>query len=226
MAAYLQRRVLGPIEVMSQAAQRFARQDTGTKVEGTKRKDEIGALARSLDVFRRQSIQLQKLNAIAMRQSEDLEKRVKERTQELSDSEARLRVILENSHFGVSIVGKGRKRLYINPEMLALFGAKSSEEFLSYPLEATYANPDDWKKLRSSVGPDYVFEAEIERVRLDGTKWWCMTKRVPIEYDGEDAILVWHNDVTDRRAAEQRLRESESNQNRPAIHAKWRCFRR
>ena len=80
--------------------------------------------------------------------NDELEQRVEERTKELTDevtereraeeeirkSEERLRRILETSPIGIAIVSlETNKRLYINPAMVELFGARSVDQMLALP---------------------------------------------------------------------------------------------
>jgi len=135
----------------------------------------------------------------------------KEGEKRLQDSEAQLRNILEKSRFGVSIVSiESNKRLYINPAMVDLFGAETLDEFVAMPLRSTYANPDDLEWLRSSTGKNFITEAEVERVRIDASRWWCMTNRLIIDYEGEEALMVWHYDITARKEAEIKVQKSEA----------------
>ena len=72
---------------------------------------------------------------------------------------------------------------------------------------ATYANPEDLRRMRSKVGDDFITEIEIERKRLDGTKWWCLMNRRQIEYEGQQAVLGWHYDITERKRAEEKIKK-------------------
>ncbi len=125
----------------------------------------------------------------------------------IRQSEERLRKIFETSPAGISIVSmKTNKRLYTNPAMAELFGAKSVDQLLNYDLRNTYANPADMDYLRSKTGDDFVTEMEFERLRLDGSKWWCIAHRRSIEYEGQSAALSWHFDITERKRVEEEVK--------------------
>ncbi len=123
----------------------------------------------------------------------------------IRQSEERLRTIFETSPIGIAIVStETNKRLYINPAMVELFGAESVDQLMKHDLSSTFADPADLDGLRSKTGENFITEAEIERVRLDGTKWWCLLNRQSIKYEGEEALMAWHYDITERKEAEQK----------------------
>jgi len=162
----------------------------------------------------------------ALRKSHDnLERRVKDRTQELEDeiaernradealkeSHERQRLIFESSPYGVSVVSANdpNKRLYVNSRFVQMFGAQSAEQLLERSAADSYVDPKDREKLSEiASNGSYVTDAEIERLRLDGSRWWCHLHRRPIWFEGEDVIVVWHADVTDRKQAEEDRRKA------------------
>jgi len=128
-------------------------------------------------------------------------------TEAIRQSEERLRPIFETSPIGIVITSpETDKRLYINQAMVELLGAESADQVLEQELVATFADPEDLKRLRSSTGDDFITEIEIERKRLDGTRWWCLMNRRPIEYEGQKAVLGWHYDISERKEAEQKIK--------------------
>ena len=50
---------------------------------------------------------------------------------------------------------------------------------------------------------------EAERKRLDGTRWWILMNTQPLVFEGKNAGIVWHTDITERKSAEKLLRQSE-----------------
>ncbi len=177
----------------------------------SKNKDVLGTFAMYHDEVRRPTeeelllIQDQaNLAGLAIERMQ-AEKALRE-SEALRKSEERLRKIFEISPAGISIVSiKTNKRLYINPMMAELFGAESVDQLLNHDLRATYANTADLDYLRSKSGDDFITEMEVERLRLDGGKWWSMVHRRPIEYEGQNAALGWHFDVTERTRGEKEV---------------------
>lgn len=86
LSLYLRRSTFIPIEAMSDAARTYAEGDTAASVSGIERGDEIGVLARSLDVFRAQADQINVLNAERAAYLSQLETLVDERTADLQQS--------------------------------------------------------------------------------------------------------------------------------------------
>lgn len=124
------------------------------------------------------------------------------------ENEERLRKIFETSPAGIAIISlETNKRLYLNPAMAKLFGASSVDQLFAMNLKQTYANPRDLDWLRSKTGDDFIEETEIERLRLDGSKWWCLLNRRHIEYEGQEALLAWHYDITERKRAEEEIKK-------------------
>lgn len=83
LSTYLRRRIFLPLETISDAAHTFATGDTTASVDGIDRGDEIGSLARSLEVFREQASEVQSLYEERARYLFQLETLVDERTADL-----------------------------------------------------------------------------------------------------------------------------------------------
>jgi len=125
----------------------------------------------------------------------------------LRENEARLLQILNNSPFGVSIVSiANKKRLFVNPRFTKMFSGSSTVDLLSHNLAETYVNPGDlenhWSALEQA---GYISGAEERRRRLDGTEWWCLAEWRRVSFENEDAAMVWHFDITERKRAEEEL---------------------
>lgn len=129
------------------------------------------------------------------------------------DSHFALRPILDSSPFGVSIVSRNNpdKRLFANQRMADLFGFASSEDMLHFSATDSYVNPEDIERIRQSgVGEHFLAQVEMERYRKDGDRWWCDLYRRQARFEGEDVIIAWHNDITDRKQAELAVLENTS----------------
>ena len=82
----MRKSLLNPMESLSMAAQSCAEGVTSVTIEGVDRQDEIGGLARSLDVFRKQADEVQRLSAERAQTAAHFEELVDERTRELSEA--------------------------------------------------------------------------------------------------------------------------------------------
>jgi len=127
--------------------------------------------------------------------------------QDLKLRESSLRRVLEHSPIGVAIVARDpRRRLFVNQSFLNMFGAKTESEINAVPIVDTYVNPADLERLTQLFDDsDSVGGAEVQRKRLDGTKWWLLLNSHNVEFEGEMAALVWHFDITARKEIETTL---------------------
>jgi PAS domain S-box-containing protein len=145
--------------------------------------------------------------------SRNISKR-KQAEQKLTESEEKFRLIAEQTLVGISIIQNGKLK-YIN----RAFG-----EIHEYTVEEMYEQTMD--DLINSIHPDDVrLVREKKNLRETGDKrihhllfriktksgklrWLDNVSRV-IQYDGKDALLSTIVDITERKQAEQKLRESE-----------------
>src|SRR5690348_17688014 len=54
-----------------------------------------------------------------------------------------------------------------------------------------------------------VRNVEIARKRADGEVWWCLVSIEEIDYGGTRAILGWTYEITERKKAEDAVRQKE-----------------
>ncbi len=143
----------------------------------------------------------------------------KERERTLSEKEQNFRALAENAGVGITIIQDGKLR-YVNSAAVKISGF-SREEMLSIGVSGMleFVHPED----RDFVAEDYRvklgdFEsgntsAEVypplayRHIRKDGSVVWTETFSSIISYNGEPALLVIHNDISDRRKSEGRIRQ-------------------
>ncbi len=125
-------------------------------------------------------------------------------TPEQNAQENWLRVVLDEAAVGITIQRADGTRLYSNQRMIELFGARSLEQLYARAPAISYANPADreilWSQVRQTGKLDGI---EIERLRLDGSRWWGAHSARVIDYQGDSALIIWLSDVTERKRAEQ-----------------------
>ena len=152
--------------------------------------------------------------AVALEQTrlhEHLEQLVKERTAALYASEANLRAIIDAEPECVSIVDAEGRLVQMNAAGLAMIGADSFEQVRGSKLAELVvpAQQEAYRAFQASVlnGKNSVFEFEI--AGLKGTHRWMDTHAVPLPdpQDGRPRILAITRDVTERRQAEEELRQ-------------------
>lgn len=158
-----------------------------------------------------------------------LESSVRERTAELEDanrrlrtevaermrseaalrfSEERYRLLVENASEAVLVVQAGRIRFH-NPRTEALFGRDS--ETLSECVFSAFVHPDDapliQERMLAVLGGESMDGPFTVRLRgADGNFAFAQGNCVAIDWDGENAVLLFLRDVTAERRLEDRLR--------------------
>jgi len=172
--------------------------DTAVSVSGT---DEIAAMGRAVEVFRRNALELDRLIAERAEAAERLERLVQERTEELGRREATLRVMFDNMPQGIALFDRDLRIIQWNrqfPKILEL-----SDEFLQqehnfsefirhFAERGEYGPCDIEAKVReraASVDEPYLGE----RTRPNGT---CLEiRRNPVPGSG---LITMYTDITDR----------------------------
>lgn len=149
--------------------------------------------------------QIQKMNF-------EIEQKIKDRTEELSNSEKKYRYLFENNPMPMCVIDmENFKFLDVNEAAVMHFGY-TREEFLS--MTAFEIRPDEDKELfkkfdRPEKGKTGSYNRGIWRnVKKDGTIISVETFSHEITIAGKPALLVLSNDVTERLKAEKELNHS------------------
>ena len=133
----------------------------------------------------------------------------KEVEQELKDSRARFLTILENVSAGIVIVAQDGEVLYVNPRVCEMFD-RSADEMAVENIRSLYVDKNRRAKLLDILDREGALrDQEVEFIKKDGETFWSIFSSAPIEYEGRQAILGSHFDITMRKKAEEKLKESE-----------------
>lgn len=125
----------------------------------------------------------------------------------LRESEARLLEILATSPFGISIIArKDRQRLYANERYIEMFGFDQDHETHTEQVIASYVNKHQIEQYWEDFEQDgSLVERENLRCRPDGTMWWCLADWRPMSFSGQNSVVIWNYDISNRKEAEEEL---------------------
>ena len=134
------------------------------------------------------------------------EKRIKE-------SEERYRTLFDNTPFSIVIFDSNGTIIDFNSSTERLFGYKREELVgLHYSALSTYNKEQipkinkRYEKLLSGEIPDPI---EIECIKKDGSKFWGLSKILPVKLGDKTYLQGMIQDITEKKDSEQKLRESE-----------------
>jgi PAS domain S-box-containing protein len=122
-----------------------------------------------------------------------LQRELEQHTQEICSIQANLLKILENNADAIVVVGRDKRILFANPAVESLLGHKQ-KELLNKPFEF----PLDGSKTSEIEIPHHGKEKTVAEMNV-----------VKIDWEGRPAYLASLRDITERKRAENALRESE-----------------
>jgi PAS domain S-box-containing protein len=132
----------------------------------------------------------------------------------LKASEESYRTLVENLSVGLYRNTPGPKGRFIeaNPAIVRQFGYKSKEEFLEVNVADLYQNAAERKKFSDKVKKQgFVRGEELLLKKQDGTLFWGSVTAIAVE-DEERNVKYYDGlieDITERKTAEERIRQSE-----------------
>ena len=137
----------------------------------------------------------------------------KRNEKQLRESEEKYKLILENANDLITIINENLEHEYINEKAyFDLLGYSKEDIIGKTPL--TPLHPVDVKKALKTLRDGFKFgEARNEmRVRhKDGHYLWLENKgKTFIDIDGKKKAILISRDITERKTAEQKLKESET----------------
>ncbi|MCE5273349.1 PAS domain S-box protein [bacterium] len=132
---------------------------------------------------------------------------------EVEESEQLFRRLIEGAPDGIFVQTSGCFT-YLNRVALDLFGAGAESDLLGTPV-LDRIHPDYHASVRERIrqlNEEHRDQPRAEQVfiRLNGTCVNGEFSGVPIHYCGQDGALVFFRDISERKKAEQAMKESES----------------
>ncbi|MFX1326014.1 MAG: PAS domain S-box protein, partial [Promethearchaeota archaeon] len=150
--------------------------------------------------------------------NKELEQIIRERTKELIESEEKFRHLYESSPYGIVLLNSEGIIIDLNSTISTMFGYKKDDllgkDYLSllgiYPSETQEA----LRKLPELLSQGRVIDSKIipkttEIYKKNGTRSWVHSELSPMQIGTETFIQINIQDITEKRQAEEKLRESE-----------------
>ena len=157
--------------------------------------------------------------------NKDLQEKLEERTKDLEDLEEKFKTIAENSLMGIGII-QDNKIKFVNKQATDLTGYTIDEtrelnptklfEFI-HPKDRLWVLEQLQKKQSGMMG--YLTNYQYRIINKSGEIRWIDNYSRSVDYMGRPADLISVIDITERKYAEQRLKESEENFRTIAEHS-------
>jgi PAS domain S-box-containing protein len=112
--------------------------------------------------------------------------------------------LLEGSPMGVLVFTKDDRIIFANSPSEVLFGLRR-QVLSNIPVTMLYAVPGHHEKLMSSFSRDGVREMEVRMRRVGHPDFWAVMTWDETQFNGEDAYILWAQDVSARKLDEERL---------------------
>ncbi|MDA1326487.1 MAG: PAS domain S-box protein, partial [Proteobacteria bacterium] len=139
---------------------------------------------------------------------------------DLQDSRKNYQKLVEHLPDGIRVLVNGHI-VFANPAAVRLFGARDEAELIGQHRDRFLLAADRERigHFHSKViGGQEIPWCEEERVRLDGSIFDVEASAIEVLWDGEPAIVSIVRDITEKKRAEESLRDL-SNQNRLLLNA-------
>ncbi|NMG42510.1 response regulator [Aromatoleum toluvorans] len=118
----------------------------------------------------------------------------------IADQRAALQYILDHSPVGTAFTTDGVFR-YTNPEFTRMFGSHTGD-----PAVQIYATPEDRARMVADLRREgYLRDREMRLVAAGGELRDFLVTFMPFAHEGEQGVMGWLLDITDRKRAEAEI---------------------
>ncbi len=187
------KQIATPLGGMAQTLSRLAGGERGVPVPALDRPDEIGDMARAIQVFKQQAEELERLRQIEDRLA--------------AEERLRIRAAVDSSTDAVVITDALGQLIYVNPACRRLLALPAAPAAASGDLFKRFVRPQDAVRLRRALRAAGTWHNEV-LLRAGGDRLAQLHLRGDAirAADGRPlGFIVLATDVSDRRAAEARI---------------------
>ena len=148
-------------------------------------------------------------NRLLRRSHDELESKVRQRTEEIYAREKHFREILETSPIGVMMTTHDGLIQYANAGATELIRCEH-KKLLTMNAYEFYQDLHVRDNLIKEVkAKGFVHNVEVRLKRADDTKGWGLMSLIPTVYEQKPAMLAWFADITTRKEYESNLAEAK-----------------
>lgn len=153
------------------------------------------------------SMLLTLLFAFMIAQNEKVSRQVDRRTQELQESEARSKSILDNSSVAAAITNPATGEIiYANQRMAEMVGV-NVDQVLGRSAAEFYQSAEERDRVLSEFSKSgNIIDQDVMLKRDNGSPFNGLMSMSLISYMGTDCVMAWIFDITDRKALEESSR--------------------
>ncbi len=210
-ALLIARKFSRPLEDLAFASGRLAKMNLDEPVQTQSALRELQDLAAAQEQMR---LALRESMSSLEQTNRELEQRVEQRTRDLAEREAYFRAIFEHAAVGIITRDTGRRLMGVNGAYERMLGYTRAE--LEQLDGARLMEPDDLRNARElqarlAAGELTSFSTERSYRRKDGSALWAdvITSAIRDETGALIATVTMINDISERKAAEQAMREAK-----------------
>jgi len=214
--AFALRTVTKPLEAITKRMLKVSEGVVDEYVPYMERRDPIGDIAHAVESFRIETSKLQTAEEAQGRAHDDLERRVAERTKELSVSEERLRGVMDNVTDGIITINERGVIGSANFAAQHIFGYSAKQligtNFSILIPEPNRASHDGYLANYLQIGQSKVLGIGPREVLGRHKNGHAIPLELAISemwFSGEQNFVGVARDITERKEAERRLQQSQ-----------------